>query len=358
MDIRDQMTASVRLTKRSAEMLNAFLAGISIKPKNMNDALNMALSHLPTATMIEELSELQRDPATSIKSIKHRFDTTGFLKRSDYYFLIRIAKNAVELNKKERIEHKMLAGILMLTKDLWDLCKVDDRDGHHERYMLGNIGGGSSTSDPQSLSSYIPVYIERTKQHPFPSTLEFALRNPEVMLRDHLEKVDEMNINRAASKYFPTLYRMALRWYYLKNGYPLERAEEVPFNTRVSKTFGRERRLHFMQFENENVGFSILIPGDHSISIAANNIIEVEEYTRAFSSLTEQSPAYKGEKFALTMLVNGVNGKTIYGFQTPSFRFSMYDDDYQDIVLGLEDMKENPGVLSAIETAHMRFGEI
>lgn len=348
MEIRDQMTATVRLTKQAAQRLSAFLGSLKTQPKNMNDALNLALSDLPVPSFIGEITALQQDERKSLLDIAARHRSAGLLKRSDYYFMILMAKQALWASKKERVHHQSIQTVLEMTLTLWDLCK--NRDEGHERYMLGNLNG-SGTS--QSLETYIPTYMERSKKHPYRGTLEFALRNPEVMLRDDLVNINDAVIHERLRKYFGILYGMAVRRLFLETRQPLIPPEDQGYLQPIfSDNFGPDRILHFIQGQDKNFGFAIALT---NINIAANNIVEAEELFDAFSPLDESDLNYRGENFSL-LYNEHINVNIL--FQTRILQTWITRQEYDKASKAIADMLADARIQTALNDTHERFGTL
>lgn len=358
MEIRDQMTATVRLTKQAAQRLSVFIGSLKTEPKNMNDALNLALSGLPRSSFIDELNELEQDRKKSIIDIHTHFTNTGFLKRTDYYFLVTCAKDAVSLNRKQRIDHESLVSVLEMTIDLLDLCEQFDPNGHMEQYLLGNVSGNRVDGQRVSLRSHIPTYIESSKTSPFPATLEFALRNPEVMLRDELSQVDDSAINDKLRKHYLCLHRMAVRWYYLKNkSSPFPDGNSGPFQKAFTGNFGEQRRLHVGQYDNKNVGFILALGGEKNLNLAANNIIDVEEYLYAFLGTNLPEISYNGEKFFIMKTPEQADLKG-YMVQMPMIQFWITERDFDMVAEAFSAMLADDKAKVALDEAWDRFGKI
>lgn len=358
MEIRDQMTATVRFTKQAAQRFNSFLSGLNNEPKNMNDALNLALSDLPLSSSIDDFTRLEEDRKKSIMNIDVKFTSTRFLTRTEYYFLVMIAKNAVVLNKKQRVKHASIRSALEMTLDLWDLCEQFDPGGHTERYLLGNIGGNRMNGEHSSLGNHIPSYIEQSKRHPFPATLEFALRNPEVMLRDQLIKLDDVVINAKMQKHYKFLRQMAIRWYYLEHKTSLFSEEkDGPFGSTFSGTFGKERRLYVSQYRDKNIGFILSALELVTLNLAANDIVEVEEYICAFLEEEVNEPDYKGEIFSIMKAPkhSGVSG---YMIQNSRFQLWITYAEFQMAAEALSAMLADSKAQTALNEAWERYGEI
>jgi hypothetical protein len=369
MEIRDQMTATVRLTRQAAHRLNTFLSSLKTQPKNMNDALNLALSDLPVASFIDEIVTLQQDKKKSLIDISTRYRSVGLLKRSDYYFLVLMAKQAAWISKKQRVRPASIQAVLEMTLDLWDLCKDQDKDGHHERYMLGNIGGNNSDPASQALATYIPIFIERSKAHPYPNTLEFALRNPEVMLRDDLTGISDAVIHERLHKYFNVLHGMAVRCFFLETRQPFDQFEEHEylrkasthseergyFKQNFSGNFGSEGMLHFIHEQQKN--FSFMLTFKH-IDLAANNIVESEEFFDAFTPLDQPNHTYRGEHFTLIHTDEESYFKGGFIFQTHMLRTSITREEYDAASHAITKMLADERIQAALRETYERFGTI
>lgn len=356
MEIRDQMTATVRLTKQAAQRLSAFLSGLKTQPKNMNDALNLALSDLPVASFIDEIIALQQDERKSLVEISERYRSTGLLKRSDYYFMILMAKRAAWLSKKERVRHPSIQAALEMTLDLWNLCKNRDKHGHQERYMLGNLGGNGSNPTSHTLETHIPAYIEQSKNHPYPATLEFALRNPEVMLRDDLAEVGDAVIHEQLHKYFDVLHGIAIRCLFLETKLPLIPSEgQGYFQPNFTGNFGPKGKIHFVHGQDKN--FSFMIVFKH-INLATNNIVESEEFFDAFTPLHQPNHSYRGENFTLTHTEEQSYFEGGFVFQTRMLQTSITREEYDEASRAIADMLSDVRVQAALNETYERFGTI
>ena len=359
MEIRDQMTATVRLTKSAAIRLSMFAGSLKIPPKNMNDLLNLALSDIPIGSFIDEITALQKDCRKSLLDISARYRSDGLLKRSDYYFVVLMAKQAAGTSKKERVHHRSVQAVAEMTLDLWDLCKDADKGGHRERYMLGNLGGGNDL-DPasQTLETHIPGYIEQSKNYPYPTRLEFALRNLEVMLRDDLIHIDDVIVHKRLHKYFDILHGMAVRCLFLKEKQPLIASNDQEyFRPNFSGNFGSKGMLHFIHAQDKN--FSFMIAFEH-INIAANNIVESEEFFDAFTPLNKLSISYKGENFSL-MHENDCDNDCFNGgvvFATRMFKIVITREEYDKASKAIADMLADTRVQAALGETYQRFGTL
>jgi hypothetical protein len=359
MEIRDQMTATVRLTKQAAQRLSVFLEGLKTQPKNMNDALNLALSDLPVASFIDELSALQKDERKSLIEINDRFRSTGFLKRADYYFMILMAKRAAWTSKKEQVRHESIQAALEMTLDLWDLCKDRDKAGHQERYMLGNVSGSRSDEKSHALVTHIPAYIEQSKKHPYPATLEFALRNPEVMLRDDVTNIDDTIINQKMHKYYDVLYGMAVRCLYLETKQPLTASENQDyFKPNFSGNFGPNHNIHFIHDQNKNFSFMVTFRREISINIAANNIVEAEEFIVAFTTNKKEGKSYKGELFSLIHTDDDSYFKGGFIFQTRMIQMALTRAEYDEVSEAIIEMLADTRIQVALKETYERYGTI
>ena len=356
MEIKDQMTATVRLTKQAAQRLSVFLGSLKTPPKNMNDALNLALSDLPVASFIDELTTLQQDERKSLIALNDRFRSTGSLKRSDYYFLILMAKQAAIASKKEQVRHQSIQAVLEMTLDLWNLCKSRDNEGHRESYMLGNISGGHSGKTSHALATHIPAYIEQSKNHPYPATLEFALRNPEIMLRDDLRGIDDIVINQMMHKYYNILHGMAVRCLFLQTKQPLIPSENRNyFKPNLSENFGRDGQLHFIHSQDKNFSFMIALK---NINISANNIVEVEEFSAAFTPLNKSDLSYKGENFSLIHATESSHPHGGFFFLTHMLQTSITRTEYDEASAAISEMLADTRVQDALKETYERYGTI
>jgi hypothetical protein len=356
MEIRDQMTATVRLTKQAAHRLSTFVGSLKTQPKNMNDALNLALSDLPLASFIDEIVTLEQDKRKSLLDISTRYRSIGLLKRSDYYFLILMAKQAAWISKKERVRHASIQAVLEMTLDLWDLCKSRDNGNLNESYMLGNIGGNNSNPASQTLATYIPIFIEQSKAHPYPNTLEFALRNPEVMLRDDLAGTNDAVIHERLHKYFNVLHGMAVRCLFLKTRQPFTQSEEQEFfRPNFSGNFGDKGMLHFIHDQQKN--FSFMLAFKH-INLAANNIVEAEEFFDAFTSLEYPNVIYRGELFTLTNTATDNHFKGAFIFQNHMLQTTITRVEYDAASHAITDMLADARIQAALNETYERFGTI
>jgi hypothetical protein len=349
------MTATVRLTKQAAERFASFLSGLKNQPRNINDALNLALADLPRNSFIDEIWQLQTDKRQSIVAIKSRFDQTGFLKRSDYYFMIMIAREACSLKKVNRIQRTTFQNILRMTLDLWRLCKKFDPEGHFERYMLGNVGGNSLDGGEENLENYLHKYMDQPDQ-PFSLSLEFALRNPEVMLRDELANISDMQINNTMLPYFPMLYRIGARWHYLTTNEPLTQNNDHYNPNRIWKNFGKGK-LSFSQYDNQNVGFALSGTTISGVVLVANNIIDIEEYLYAFVESAGAQGSYSGKVFTLHRPSQGSSNDR-YIFMTSTVLIHLPHEEYNIMADLLSQMSKDPDVKIALDLAKAKFGEI
>jgi len=356
MEIRDQMTASVRLTKQAAQRLSVFLGSLKTQPKNMNDALNLALSDLPVASFIDEFTTLQQDERKSLIGINDQFRSTGSLRRSDYYYLVLMAKQAAIASKKEQVRHQSIQAVLEMTLELWELIKDQDKEGHRERYMLGNISGGHSGKASHALATHIPAYIQQSKNHPYPATLEFALRNPEIMLRDDLSSVDNAVINQRMHKYYDALHGMAVRYLYLQTKQPLVPSEnQGHFKPNFSGNFGPSGKLHFIHGQDKNFSFVITLK---NFNIAANNIVEAEEFFAAFTPLNKPNLSYRGENFLLTHTDQSSYFEGGFVLQDRMFQTSITRSEYDEISAAISEMLADTRIQDALKETYERYGTI
>ena len=356
MEIRDQMTATVRLTKQAAQRLSSFLTNLKTQPRNMNDALNLALSDLPISSFIDEILALQQDERKSLTEICVRCRSTGLLKRTDYYFMVLMAKRAAVLSKKERVRHESIQAVLEMILALWDLCKSQDNTGGHERYMLGNLGGNGSDPTSHKLVTHIPAYIEKSKKHPFPATLGFALRNPEVMLRDNLTHIDDAIIHERLHKYFDVLHGMAIRCLFLETGQHLVSTEDQGyFEPPFSKNFGGSGMLYCTHGQDKNFSFTLAFK---NFNLSANNIVEAEEFIAAFTPLDESNLSYRGENFSLLHDNGKDNFKGGFVFQTRMLQTSITRKEYDEASHAIADLLSDQNVQSALRESQARFGTI
>lgn len=324
------------------------------------NSLNEINSNKNTDNFFNDVSKHQTDNRQALLDINERFHSSGLLKRSDYYFLILMARRAVLLTRKEQVRHQSIKATLEITLSLWNLIKDNHTDGHHEGYMLSNIGGSWEGEVSKSLISYIPLYIEKTKNHPYPSTLDCALRNPEVMLRDNTSHISDIVLHEELRPYFEILHGMAVRCFYLETKNLLSSpGRERNFSMNFSQSFGKENVLNAIQNSENNFSCMIsFMQKGRTLNVAANTIIDVEEFFAAFSTKPAEDKSYRGEHFTLIQTKPDNFFKGGFIFQTSTIQTNISLQEYDLACEAIAEMLADPGAQKAMKEAHDCYGTI
>ncbi|AOX21649.1 hypothetical protein [Kozakia baliensis] len=363
-----QATATVRLTKLAAEKLRIFLTGLSREPRNANDALNIALASLPTSSFMNDVLTLEEDRRSALLRIRDSFRATGYLPKAEWYFLILVAKDAVSENENPVVPTRVVAGVLGITLDLWRLAAPQDTEGHQEQYLKGNLGQlpGLATSGNRQqdltalLEDYLPVLL---RDEPRWHSIDFALRNPDVLLKDFLLGRPDQEINNALSPHFTVLFRMAVRWIFQTTGQPLEASSGPTFMEGYSEFYGDGNCLHVSQKNDGNVGFILTIPGDRHLALAANNVVEISDFTKGFRQMrhAEADDYYSSPKISITRSSGGRiadAGGPRYMIGLGSVRFWIDAATFETIADALEAFMADSSAQKALDRAYDQFGEL
>nr|WP_294917871.1 hypothetical protein [uncultured Neokomagataea sp.] len=324
------------------------------------NSLNEINYNKNTDNFFNDVSKHQNDNRQALLDINERFHSSELLKRSDYYFLILMARRAVLLTRKEQVRHQSIKATLEITLSLWNLIKDNHTDGHHKRYLLSNIGGSWEGEESHSLITYIPLYIEKTKNHPYPNTLDCALRNPEVMLRDNTSHISDIVLHEELRPYFEILHGMAVRCFYLETKNPLSPpGRERHFTMNFSAGFGKENILTTIQNSENNFSCSFSFNRtDESMNFAANTIVEVEEFITAFSKNPEKDKSYEGEHFTLIQTKPDDVFKGGIILRVYTITLNIRRQEYDLACEAIAEMLADPGAQKAIKEAHDYYGTI
>jgi len=365
--IDPQATATVRLTKMAAERLKTFLSGLASEPRNANDALNIALSSLPTESFMDEYMALEADRQGSLVRIRKNFIATGHLPKAEWYFLVMVAKDAVLANESPEVKTSVVATVLGITLALWRLIEAKDTDGHQERYLKGNLGqlpGMAAHAVPMGLTELLEHYLPiLERDEPRWSSLDFAIRNPEVLLRDDLRSHADAEISNVLSPYFRPLFRMAVRWVFQTTGRALDATAAAAFVEGYSGFYGAENCLHVAQKSDGNIGFILSIPGDRWLAMAANNVAEVEDVVAGFRQMrfAENDEHYSAPQISITRSLAGGprhSAERRYMIGLGSVRFWIDAETFDVVADALEAFASNPDAQKALEKAYDQFGEL
>ncbi|MCL2713373.1 MAG: hypothetical protein FWD68_01940 [Alphaproteobacteria bacterium] len=340
-----------------AQRLGRFLGNIT----SPDDRQSHSLPTVTPAKFKGEVSALEHDVPKALLDISTRYHSKSLVRRSDYYFLILKAKQAVHLTKRNRVNHRSIKGVLEMTLALWSLCKGRDQEYKLERFLLGNLSGSHNMSR-ETIETRIPVHIRETAAQPAPKTLELALCNPEVMLRDRLFHIHDTVLHARLSKYFRTLYHMAVRYQYLNSKQPLfTTIDEDHYRPNVTGTVGPRNMLSFSHGQDRNLRILIAL---RNVSVTANTLLESEELIDAFTPLTRSDLSYRSENFCVIDIDNikdihprdDVRGKLM--FQTPGMQTWITRGEYDVASKAIDDLLADARVQTALGEAYERFGTI
>jgi len=340
-----------------AQRLGRFLGNIT----STDDRQRRSLPTVTPAKFKGEVSALERDVPKSLLDISSRYHSKSMVRRSDYYFMILKAKQAVHLTRRNRVHHRSIKAVLEMTLGLWDLCKGRDQEYKLERFLLGNLSGSHNMSR-ETVEARIPVHIQETAAAPSPKTLELALCNPEVMLRDRLFHIHDTVIHARMSKYFKVLYHMAVRYQYLHSKKPLfTTIDEDHYRPNVTGTVGPKNMLSFSHSQDRNLRILIAL---RNVSVTANTLLESEELIDAFTPLAKSDLSYRSENFCVIDIdtIKGirprdeVRGKLM--FQTPGMQTWITRGEYDTASKAVDDLMADARVRTALNEAYERFGTI
>ncbi|MCW2267154.1 hypothetical protein M2305_003173 [Gluconobacter cerinus] len=350
MKIRANATSTFRFTERAAASLERFLRTLSVEPKNMNDAMNIALAALPTNTFIDDFVELDRDHQSALIGIRKRYDASGILRRVDWYFLVMRASMAIKGFQGPSVKPVTIRAILEMTQAAYGLLKSDNSAVRDDHYFLGNLGG---LMGYKTLEERLIHLLEDVSKYTSTSAAEFALRNIEVMLRDDLAGTDPLAITSVLSPYFRQIFRIATRSYFHQNQSPLE---EVDASQKYAPNFqgfyGTGNILHVTQWSSLQAGFIVSLPGDrNSASFCANNIEEIDIFAAAFLS---KEAVFESKCITVSEIYPTRDRFLALG----RVRVSLKAEDFSTVRDAFRDFYQDPLALTALAKSYDMYGEV
>ena len=350
MKIRANATSTFRFTERAAASLTRFLPTLSVQPKNMNDAINIALAALPTNTFIDDFVELDRDHQGALRGIRKRYDTSGILRRVDWYFLVLRASAAIGGFQGPSVKPVTIRTILEMTRDAYRLLKSDNAALPDDHYFLGNLGGLKAA---KTLDERLSHLLEDVSNYTSTSASEFALRNIEVMLRDDLAGTDPLAITSALSPYFGQLFRMAARSYFDENQAPFAEIEaSQKYIPNFQGFYGRGNILHVTQWSSLQAGFILSLHGNHnSACFCANNIEEIDIFSAAF---LKKEASFKSKCITISQM----SPTGDHFLELGRVRVSLNAEDFKAVHDAFQAFDQDPLAVAALAKSYDLYGEV
>src|SRR5439155_15525412 len=169
-----------------------------------------------------EVAELQQDPTDSLWAIRKKWEMNQALSRAEWIFLAQYIQLACE-GISENPEMPRPNAFAVRLKALMVVRRLRaNRGAGLDRYYLGNLGAEDREAfnerqfDPEARSEM----AQKQAQYPHPKKPVFAGRNLYVALRDEILP-DLMALNRALEPHLPTLFRLAVRWHWMREHRPV-----------------------------------------------------------------------------------------------------------------------------------------
>lgn len=296
MDIREQQTATTRLNKYAATRLKKFILGLSKPPRNMNDALNLALSSLPATTLLDEYYELNENWSASLRAIEKQLREGFWLRRVQWYFLLTCVDYAITQAPESDISADSMDALVEITQALVAVLRSSKETTVDESYLLGNLGGAFAM-DAQTLDTRLETLRENVSTHRSCSTATLVNRNNAILLRDEQHVATDVQITQALKHLTARVFRMAVRGHFLRTEKPLHEPQGFErFADCYQGVFGEGQCLKVFQSPDHNMGCILTLhQGERRARLSANTIVELNAYLSAFTSSSEDGLCYEGK---------------------------------------------------------------
>jgi hypothetical protein len=232
-----QQTLSIRISETLREFLERYKSVLSTsrgETVSTSDAAKILLESAKDDRLDFrlEVADLQREPTASLSAIRKKWETGQPISRAEWVFLSQYVQIASEEISENPAMPASQAFIHLLEALLAIRSLRTDRGTGLDRYYLENLGApaGAAFNDRQLDPSLVPQTVaelmEQLRQTPTAPKPAFAGRCFYAALRDEVI-TDLRALNRALAPLMPTLFRLAARGHWIREGRPVRSRREA-----------------------------------------------------------------------------------------------------------------------------------